>query len=145
MEIVLNKMSIQDLNNIKDSLYDDFDDYWSFDIFGKELNNPNSLYIIAKHNNDIVGFGGIWNSVDQMHITNIVTKKNCRKLGIANKILEKLIDISKKENFSSITLEVNCNNYSAIQLYKKHNFKHIGTRPKYYNHTDNAFIMTLLL
>ena len=72
-------------------------------------------------------------------------KKDFRHLGIGTKILEKLISISKELKFNSITLEVNENNKNAIKLYEKFGFEKLGIRKKYYNHTDNAIIMTLYL
>ena len=46
---------------------------------------------------------------------------------------------------SSITLEVNTNNLTAIHIYKKFNFKETGLRKKYYDNKDDALIMTLYL
>ena len=57
-------------------------------------------------------------------------------------MLEEIINIAKNKNMKSITLEVNVNNNIAINLYKKYGFKEVGIRPKYYNNTDDAIIMT---
>ena len=46
----------QALDSIKDVLYLDFDDFWNYTVFKKELENPNSKYIIAIINNQIVFF-----------------------------------------------------------------------------------------
>lgn len=145
MNLELNNMGVSDLNIISDILETEFDDFWNHNILKQELENENSIYIVAKYNNEIVGFGGIWKSVDDVHITNIVVKKNLRHLGIASAILEKLIIIAKELDYSSITLEVNENNINAINLYKKFNFEELGKRKKYYNNSDDAIIMTLEL
>ena len=58
-------------------------------------------------------------------------------------MLEELIKIAKERDLKDITLEVNINNTSAINLYKKYNFKEVGIRKKYYNNLDDALIMTL--
>ena len=60
-------------------------------------------------------------------------------------MLEELINIAKERKLKDITLEVNVNNIPAINLYKKYNFKEVGIRKKYYNNTDDAIIMTLVL
>lgn len=142
MHITITNMILSDLLEIKDILSTDFDDFWNFNIFESELKNPNSKYIVAKSDNVIVGFAGIWISVDDIHITNIVTKKTMRHLGIGSMLLEKLLEISKKENLSSLTLEVNEKNTNAIKLYEKYNFKKIGLRKNYYSQNENAIIMT---
>ena len=138
-------MTITDLDAIKDNLYTDFDDFWSYNIFKSELENENSKYIIAIFNNEIIGFAGIWQVIDEAHITNIVIRKDFRKLGIGSLLLEKLIDICKNlESINSITLEVNEDNITAQKLYEKFNFKVLGKRKNYYNNKA-AIIMTLYL
>lgn len=149
MEIISNikfkDMTITDLDSIKDNLYIDFDDFWSYNIFKSELENENSRYIIAILNNEIIGFAGIWQVIDEAHITNIVVRKDFRKLGIGSLLLEKLIDICKNlESINSITLEVNEDNITAQKLYEKFNFKVLGKRKNYYNNKA-AIIMTLYL
>lgn len=145
MNLELYNMDINDLESISSILISDFDDFWNYNILKQELENENSIYIVAKSNTEIVGFGGIWKSIDDVHITNIVVKKNLRHLGIASKILDKLIKIAKELKYNSITLEVNENNLNAIKLYKNFNFQELGKRKKYYNSQYDAIIMTLQL
>lgn len=142
MQIKISKMIIDDLNKISPVLLTEFDDFWNYNIFKSELENENSKYVVAKNNDEIVGFAGIWISIDEAHVTNIVTKKYLRKNGIGSTLLEELINLSKNLNLVSITLEVNENNLDAIKLYEKFGFEKLGIRKKYYNNTDNALIMT---
>lgn len=142
MNLEIYNMTDYDLSLIKDILIDDFDDFWTYDVLQEELNNPNSEYFVAKLENNILGFAGIWKAVDDVHITDIVVKKSNRQTGIGSKLLEKLIQTAKSQNFNSITLEVNELNLPAINLYLKYGFKNVGFRKKYYNNKDNAIIMT---
>lgn len=142
--IIIDTMSINDLDSIKYVLQDEFDDFWNYNVFKEELENENSYYIVAKLENNIVAFGGIWKSVDDIHITNIVVRKNFRKLGIGSIILEHLIKIGRNiKNMQSITLEVNDKNIPAINLYLKYGFEKVGLRKNYYGLDQNAIIMTL--
>lgn len=145
MEIVINKMSLSHLSKIKDDLTSNFDDFWTYSVFETELQNPNSQYFVALIDDEIVGFAGIWKVLDEIHITNIVTKISKRHMGIASKLIEKLIETSKAEHASILTLEVNETNTNAIKLYEKYNFKKIGLRKNYYGQNENAIIMTLFL
>ena len=142
MSLEIYNMTDYDLSLLKDILIDDFDDFWTYDILQEELNNPNSEYFVAKLENNILGFAGIWKSLDDVHITDIVVKKSNRQNGIGSKLLEKLIQTAKMQNFKSITLEVNEHNLPAINLYLKYGFKNVGFRKKYYGNKDNAIIMT---
>lgn len=143
--IEISNMTISDFETISPIYNSDFDEFWSTDILKSELDNKNSFYIVAKYNTELVGFAGLWKSVDDVHITNIVVKKNFRKKGIGTLLLKKLISLTKQLQFKELTLEVNSSNIPAIQLYSKFAFKILGTRKKYYNNTDDAIIMTLYL
>lgn len=143
-KIQISSMSISHLDEIKDILSSEFDNFWTYSVFKSELQNRNSKYFVAICNDEIVGFSGIWKAIDDMHITNIVTKISKRHLGIASMLLEKLIEVSKEENVDSLTLEVNESNKYAIKLYEKYNFKKIGLRKNYYAQNENAIIMTLV-
>ena len=136
------KMTISDLDEISDILYSEFDDFWTISTLKSELQNTNSQYIVAKLNNEIIGFGGIWKAVDDIHITDIVVKEVFRRQNIGSIILKQLIDLAKKQTITSITLEVNSTNIPAQKLYEKFGFKRVGLRKKYYNNTDDAVIMT---
>ena len=141
-EIIIYEMTMNDFNNIKDNLSEEFDDFWNENILKSELENINSKYFVAKKNNMTVGFAGILVLIDSVEITNIVVKKCERNEGIGSILLEKLISegiILKKDN---ISLEVNEKNSIAIMLYEKYNFKQVGLRKKYYNGENNAIIMT---
>lgn len=143
--IEISNMTLPDLDSISDILICEFDDFWNYNIFKSELENKNSKYIVAKLNSEIVGFGGIWFSVDDIHITNIVVKKCYRHKRIGTLILNSLIEMCRNQLQKSITLEVNANNIPAQKLYENSGFKTVGIRKKYYNNTDDAIIMTKVL
>lgn len=140
--LTIRPMSLSDLEEIQDTLLTDFDDFWTVSVFKQELQNEHSEYFVCLQDEKIVGFAGIWTAIDDIHITNIVTKKTCRNQGIGTKLLEHLIKIAKQKNLPSLTLEVNENNKSAISIYEKHHFQKIGQRKNYYKQNENAIIMT---
>ena len=141
---MISEMNLQDLENIKDCLLTDFDNFWSYNILKQELENGKSKYFVAKQENEIVGFAGLLLIIDQVNIMNIVVKKDKRNFGIGSLLLEEIIRYSKIHNATSITLEVNEKNIPAIKLYKKYGFKQVGLRRKYYNNEDNAILMDLV-
>ena len=71
-------MCLEDLENIKDILENDFDDFWNYNVFKSELENPNSTYFVVKFGGEIVGFAGVLVVLDEADITNIVVKKSFR-------------------------------------------------------------------
>ncbi len=143
MSIHIKEMTITDLEEIKDILYSDFDDFWTYSILKEEIESKNSYFVVGKNDsNEIVGFAGIKVIIDEADIMNIVTRRDFRQMGVASSLLEYLIDYAKSINLKKITLEVNENNLSAIHLYDKFNFDNIGIRKKYYNGESDAFIMS---
>jgi ribosomal-protein-alanine N-acetyltransferase len=142
MDIKISQMNEEDLNILKDILIEDFDEFWSFSTLKEELACTNSYYIVAKENNNIVGFAGIKKILDEVDLMNIVTQKSKRNFGIASMLLENLINKSIELGASVMTLEVDENNSPALHLYEKYDFKKVGLRKKYYNGINNAVIMT---
>lgn len=140
-KIEISKMSLDDFDEIKFKLVSEFDDFWNTETLENELKNENSYYIVAKLSNEIVGFAGIKIVLDEADVMNIVTKKLYRNFGIGSVLLKNIIDYSKNNGITKLTLEVNEKNFSAIHLYEKYDFKKIAERQKYYNGTDTAIIM----
>ena len=98
-------------------------------LFGSPPTIPISPY-------PIVGYGGLWLSVDEGHITTIAVAPEHRGRGIGELALNGLIDQGLALNADMLTLEVRVSNLVAQQLYLKYGFKPAGTRPRYY--TDNG-------
>lgn len=138
-------MTISDLDLIADNLQDDFDDFWNYNIFKSELENGNSKYLIAKINNNIVGFAGIIPIVDEADISNIVVHKDFRNQKIGSILLNSLINLASSLNLKVINLEVRQSNAIAIKLYKNYGFEICGLRKKYYNNCEDAILMKKIL
>ena len=97
-------------------------------------NNPFTNTLVYLENNRVEAFLKYDVIYEKVEIIYIFVCKHCRYTGIAEALLETLInEVKDKEN---ITLEVRKDNIAAINLYKKYNFKHISTRKKYYNGID---------
>ena len=74
---LISEMKIEDLENIKDILETDFDEFWNYETLKEELESNFSKYFIAKLNDNIVGFAGLKIIFDEADLMNIVTKKCC--------------------------------------------------------------------
>lgn len=118
--LIVNKnfVNVYDLNKLLESEYDF--------IYGYYINNI------------LVGFIHINKLYENMDIVNIVVDPDYRRRGIASSLLNYVISLFS--DVSSIILEVNENNYSAIKLYEKQQFKVINKRLNYYGN-DSALIM----
>lgn len=143
MNLKIEKMNLTDLQEIKDILSSDFDDFWSYSVLEEEINSDNSYFLVARNeNNIIVAFAGLKVILDEADIMNIVVRKDFRRNNIGSILLENLISYAKDNNLNTVNLEVNEHNLSAIHLYDKFSFDHIGIRKKYYNGESDAIIMS---
>ncbi len=90
----------------------------------------------------VVGYGGVWLSVDEAHITTIASAPEVRGRGVGELLLNGLIDVAIELNARFITLEVRVSNSVAQKLYLKYGFEPRGTRPRYYtDNNEDALIM----
>ena len=117
------------------------------EIFINSAFNKNYLDTLIKGNNSFIyvylienrvcGYLIILDSIDVYEILAIATIEKYRNKGIAQELLDK---IKTKDIF----LEVRESNQTAINFYKKNNFKEIRIRKNYYSEpTENAIIMKL--
>lgn len=141
MNIEIYEMIFDDIIAIEPNFSEKFDRLWSINTLKNDFIEDHSKYIVAKVNNEIVGFAGIKIILDEADIMNIVTRVDKRGNGIGSLLLGNLINIASLLNCTCINLEVNENNDPAIHLYEKYSFTRIGLRKKYYNNTDNAILM----
>ena len=137
--IYILEMTNLDLENIK-SEYDKFSNIWDYETLKEDYKN--SKYLVAKQNNEIVGYIGTRTIFNELEIMNIVTREDKRNKGIASNLLSYVI---RKNIVEKINLEVNEHNINAIKLYRKFGFQDIGIRKNYYDGKDDAIMMTLVV
>ena len=102
--------------------------------------NPFTKWYIYELNNEIVGFINIDIIYEKAVIEYIYVVEKWRKNKIATKLLEKAEKDLINKKVSTITLEVNVNNFSAIKFYEKNEYKKINIRKHYYGN-DDAYLM----
>lgn len=101
------------------------------------IKGNNSFIYVYLIENKVCGYLIILDSIDVYEILSIATIEKYRNKSIAQELLDK---IKTKDIF----LEVRESNQTAINFYKKNNFKEIRIRKNYYSEpTENAIIMKL--
>ena len=119
---------------------------WSKQSLEEELNNETSLFLVAKEENEVIGYIGMSIVIDEGYIFNVAVRESDRNKGVATSLINELVTYSKKNNFSFITLEVRESNFPAISLYSKFGFIKAGERKDYYsNPKENAILLTKYL
>lgn len=115
---------------------------WSQAAYRDALSNENACYLVAQLDGAVVGCCGLWQSFEDADICNVVVKKECRRQGIAERMLLVLMQYGRERNVENFTLEVRKGNLAAVRLYEKLGFVTEGVRKKFYdNPIEDALIM----
>lgn len=152
MENNINKIDLNDIN-FRIATTDDITNILAFDsldttpLFTKtkleeEISNDSNYCLVAIYKDNIVGYGSMSIMYDHSDILYISTNKYYKRIGIANSILNLLIDKCKELKLDSIFIEVRKSNIPAISLYTKCDFNKISERINYYTlPTETAIIL----
>ena len=120
-----------------------FTDPWSYDSLEQDiLRNKLAFYIVAEVEGEVCGYVGIWNIIDEGHITNVAVSPDYRRKHIASNMLDVLIASCEEAGVERFTLEVRAGNEPAKALYAGKGFKEMGLRKGYYqDNGEDAIIM----
>jgi [ribosomal protein S18]-alanine N-acetyltransferase len=122
---------------------------WGYESYKRELmTNPGAIMLVARsqqvHELNIIGFFAGWTVEDELHINNIASHPQCRRIGIGQTLINRAILESERRGVSFVLLEVRASNEAAQTLYRKMGFSFINRRRDYYRFpTEDAFIMKL--
>ncbi|MGE5549242.1 MAG: ribosomal protein S18-alanine N-acetyltransferase [Bacteroidota bacterium] len=143
MPVNIAAMTLADLDGVLEIENLAFASPWSRESFRHELTeNTRAVYIVADDGTAIVGYIGMWVIFEEGHITNLAVHPNCRRQGIASRLLSELCLIAKERGVQRLTLEVRRSNIGAQLLYARHGFICSGVRRRYYrDNNEDAFIM----
>ena len=117
---------------------------WSRNMLAEELDNLLSAFLVALDDSGkVVGYAGVQVILDEGYITNVAVRPECRRQGIAGKLLQVFLDFAKANHLAFLTLEVRPSNTPAVALYEKNGFKEVGRRPNYYDDPkEDALLLT---
>jgi ribosomal-protein-alanine N-acetyltransferase len=115
---------------------------WTERSFRNELDNPDRIFLVAKLEGKVVGYGGIWLIIDEAHVTTVAVDANQRQQGIGRKLMVQLLERAKEAGMTCSTLEVRASNDPALNLYKDLGYKETARRKKYYpDNNEDAVVM----
>ena len=142
--ITVDRMTVDDLPAVHVIEHESFSTPWPSHAYRQELEtNRLAHYIVARVEDQIVGFAGMWLLVDEAHITTFATRTTWRRQGVGERLLLALLELSAARGATEATLEVRPTNIAARRLYEKYGFKVVGVRPRYYSdNNEDALIMT---
>ena len=119
-----------------------FSDPWSENSIASELDNKLAFWLVAVEGETVAGYIGSQTVMDETDMMNVAVHPDFRRQGIAEALVNGLVDRLKDMGSHCLTLEVRASNAPAISLYEKLGFSEIGRRKNYYrNPREDALIL----
>ena len=119
-----------------------FSDPWSEKSIASELDNKLAYWLVATEGETVAGYIGSQTVMDETDMMNVAVHPDFRRQGIAEALVNGLVEHLKTMGSHCLTLEVRASNVPAISLYEKLGFSEIGRRKNYYrNPREDALIL----
>jgi ribosomal-protein-alanine N-acetyltransferase len=119
-----------------------FPSAWTPESYLRELRNPNSYYVVARCQGEVVGYAGMWVIEDEAHVSTLAVRPDVRRRGLGEAMMRHLLHVARTRGAMRMTLEVREQNEVALALYRKLGFTSRGLIPHYYGDTgENAHVM----
>ena len=119
-----------------------FSDPWSANSIATELDNKLAFWLVATEEERVAGYIGSQTVMDETDMMNVAVHPDYRRKGIAEALVNTLVERLQKMGSHCLTLEVRASNVTAITLYEKLGFSEIGRRKNYYrNPREDALIL----
>ena len=119
-----------------------FSDPWSQRSVASELDNKLAYWLVALEGDTVAGYIGSQTVMEETDMMNVAVHPDYRRKGIAEAMVDGLVEALKERGSHCLTLEVRASNAPAKNLYEKLGFSQIGRRPNYYrNPREDALIL----
>jgi ribosomal-protein-alanine N-acetyltransferase len=144
LKVVISAMRLEDLEEVQRIEEASFSTPWPPNAYRSELlTNRLASYLVARVDDRIVAYGGMWLMVDEAHITTFAVHPAWRRQRLGERLLLAFMDLAHDRHAREATLEVRLSNLAARRLYEKYGFRPVGVRPRYYSdNNEDALIMT---
>lgn len=142
--MIIHRMTEQDLAQVTDLEQQIFSEPWSEQGFRDTLEMDHVIFLVARDGDACMGYCGIYLAADEGEITNVAVDPVYRRQGVAQAMLQQLLQQAEKQGARHIFLEVRSSNQSARALYEKLGFTACGIRKNFYQKpVEDACVMVL--
>ena len=117
---------------------------WTRAVFAEELHRG-WAHVAVLVEGDPTGparaFANYWLVGDEVHVLNVATHASRRRLGFGGRLIDHVVGFARDHGCRQLTLEVRRGNRAALRLYRRHEFRPVGVRPRYYQDGEDAIVM----
>lgn len=142
--ITIREMQLDDLDQVIAIEEANFSVPWTMNGFFSWLLREDACFLVATCEEEICGYCGLILTPPEGDITNICVAEGFRRRGVAQLLMQGLLEKAREHKICTIHLEVRKSNTAARALYEKLGFIQDGLRPHYYEEpVEDAVLMSL--
>ena len=139
---MIRKMESRDLEQVAELEKVCFSEAWSWKLLEAGIHSPYDVYYFFEQNEQILGYCNLRILAGEGEIQRIAVLPPFRRLGVARKLMDAMVDFAVENKAAAVTLEVRESNRPARNLYESYGFTAEAVRKGYYrNPSEDAVIM----
>lgn len=143
MSYIIRPMEIKDIEQVAAIEKNIFSMPWSADSFIDACAAENNIYLVCIENDEVVGYCGLWTSLEEGNVTNVAVSENHRGKGYGKALMQELEIRALEKKVIKFFLEVRQSNKIAQNIYTNLGYKVIGVRKNFYERPiEDAVIMS---
>ena len=121
-----------------------FSDAWSEKSILETLEQPQAFIVVAKRENEIVGYCIVYFVLDEAEIARVAVDSSQRKQGVGQEILKATCQICREKGIERLLLDVRESNETARRFYQAFGFEVDGIRKNFYDDPkEHAVLMSM--
>jgi ribosomal-protein-alanine N-acetyltransferase len=139
---MIRRMTEADLEQVAELEKLCFSEAWSYHLLESGLHSDYDEYYVFEQDERILGYCNLRILCGEGEIQRICVHPASRRLGVARKLMEMMVESARFQKAEAITLEVRESNEAARRLYESFGFTAEAIRKDYYrNPQEHAVIM----
>lgn len=138
----IERMAEEDIPAVSEIERQSFPTVWRVEAYAKELRNATACYLVARWEDRVIGFTGMWLVREEAHVATLAVDPACRRRGVGRQLMVALVREAIQRGATCMTLEVRERNLAAQRLYEGFGFEVIARIGHYYLDTgEDALVM----
>lgn len=139
---MIRRMQAGDLEQVAELEKCCFSESWSYRLLEAGLYSDYDIYYVFEQEEKILGYCNLRILAGEGEVQRIAVLPQYRGRGLGRKMMEAMMNVSRENQVTAVSLEVRESNTAARSLYESYGFAEEAVRKDYYHEpTENAVIM----
>ena len=139
---MVHEMGPEDISGISKIEERCFSDFWSRESVREGLESSLDTWLVLKEKEGVLGYCVFRIIAGEGELLRIAVSPEFQGRGLSKKLMDQMVEYSRKKKAETMFLEVRESNEKARNLYRSYGFSEEGIRKDYYRDpVENAVIM----